>query len=123
MGCLQSRRQFVVSDIEGQETACLEIFEELGFTKNDVDVLYTAFWDIDADGSGAIVPMELFAYFEVESSPFELSVFTIFDEDKSGIINFMEFVCSLWNILTLNESSMGGLAFNIVDSNCLKLIS
>lgn len=68
------KRKFVVNeDIEGQVLsemhrswkaywltydhrlqgrASLEVFTLLGLSPNDVDLLYTAFWDIDADGSG-----------------------------------------------------------------------
>mmetsp|Transcript_4703 Transcript_4703/g.7681 ORF Transcript_4703/g.7681 Transcript_4703/m.7681 type:complete len:453 (+) Transcript_4703:91-1449(+) len=123
MGCFHSRHVFEVNnEIEGQDKATMEVLEELGLSASDINVLYTAFWDIDADGSGAIQPIELFHYFEVESTPFEMAVFTLFDEDESGIINFMEFVCSLWNILTLDELNMGGLAFNIVDRTGMKII-
>ena len=37
------------------------------------------------------------------------------DKDKSGMINFMEFVCTLWNLLTLPESDFGSLAYLIKD--------
>jgi hypothetical protein len=78
MGCTLSRKSFVVSSIEGQVcwldcTACLstsnkfvtvrwlhaqddsavEVFQVLGLTKQDIDLLFTAFWDIDADSSGS----------------------------------------------------------------------
>jgi hypothetical protein len=43
--------------------------------------------------------------------------------DRSGIINFMEFVCALWNILTMDESNMGSLAFMIADPTASKLLS
>ena len=43
--------------------------------------------------------------------------------DRSGIINFMEFVCSLWNILTLDETNMGCLAFMIADPTASKTLS
>ena len=32
----------------------------------------------------------------------------------------MEFVCSLWNVLTLDETNMGSLAFMIADSTGCK---
>ena len=53
MGCTLSKRQFVVNaKIEGQDQAALNVLLELGLTKRDIDVLYTAFWDMDADESG-----------------------------------------------------------------------
>eukprot|EP01033_Poteriospumella_lacustris_P000138 gene138-88_t len=84
------KRKFVVNeDIEGQGRASLEVFTLLGLSPNDVDLLYTAFWDIDADGSGLIRPTELFSYFEVEGTKFERGVFTLFDEDHSELLEMM----------------------------------
>jgi hypothetical protein len=81
MGCFLSRRTFVVNEnIEGQDNVVLELCSELGLTTSDINILYTAFWDIDADGSGTIAQAELFAYFEVESTPFERNIFGLFDE-------------------------------------------
>ena len=55
MGCMTSRRTFEINEnIEGQDRAALDVLIELGLSKRDIDVLYTAFWDIDADGSGNI---------------------------------------------------------------------
>jgi hypothetical protein len=81
MGCTASRRPFVVnSKVEGQDQAALNVLTELGLSQPDIDLLYTAFWDMDADSSGTIQPIELFAYFEVESATFEKGVFCLFDE-------------------------------------------
>ncbi len=134
MGCIFTKRKFVVnSSVEGQDESALEVFQTLGLSDRDIDLLYTAFWDIDADSSGLIRPLELFNYFEVEETVFINHIFTLFDEgkgllikrhscfdgaiiDKSGMINFMEFVCTLWNLLTLPESDFGSLAYLIKDS-------
>jgi hypothetical protein len=75
---------------------------QLGLNASDIDLLFTAFWDIDADNSGTSVeiftlsllnlfffvikglirPEELFAYFSVEGTPFERRLFALFDEGK-----------------------------------------
>ena len=55
MGCTLSRRQFEVNpNIEGQDQAALNVMYELGLSKRDIDVMYTAFWDMDADESGKV---------------------------------------------------------------------
>ncbi|RYG59128.1 hypothetical protein EON64_20550 [archaeon] len=35
--------------------------------------------------------------------------------DGSGVINFMEFVCTLWNLLTLPEKHCAVIAYMIKD--------
>lgn len=83
MGCIGSKRKFVItSSVEGQDASAMEIFQLLGLSQKDVDLLYTAFWDIDADSSGLIRPIELFNYFQVEETTFNLSIFSLFDEGK-----------------------------------------
>ena len=37
------------------------------------------------------------------------------DADKSGLLNFMEFVCALWNLLSLGESDLGVLGYLMKD--------
>ena len=56
MGCFASKKIFIVNDnIEGQDRVVLQLCSELGLTTSDVDILFTAFWDIDADGSGSLL--------------------------------------------------------------------
>ena len=83
MGCIVSKKKFVPnSDVEGQDESAMEIFQLLGLSQKDIDLLFTAFWDIDADNSGLIRPIELFNYFEVEETNFNLNIFSLFDEGK-----------------------------------------
>lgn len=134
MGCTLSRRQFEVNpNIEGQDQAALNVMYELGLSKRDIDVMYTAFWDMDADESGkvhfkhqinfveqryvgintkysfmtryriftgTVQPIELFAYFEVESTTYEQAVFTLFDEGS-----LLRYNCiMLSHLITLQHS-------------------
>eukprot|EP01035_Chromulina_nebulosa_P029635 gene29635-39303_t len=110
-------------DKEGQDESAYEMFRLLGLTDKDIDQLFTVFSKIDADGSGTIKAIELFSFFQVEATAFENGIFCIFDEDNSGMINFMEFVCSTWNFLTLPREDMGSLAYLIRDSSAEKNIT
>ena len=74
-------------------------------------MFYTIFYDIDSDGSNFVACSELLHYFEIEDTKFEHKLFGLFDEDASGEINFMEFVCSMWNMLTLHITELGSLVF------------
>ncbi len=77
--------------------------------------LWSAFWDIDADSSGTIRPIEFFTYFNIEIQEFEKHIFRVFDMDKSGVLTFLEFVCCIWNLLTLDEAQLGTLLYLIKD--------
>ena len=54
---------------------------------------------------------------------FVLSNYSIYYSDKSGLINFMEFVCSMWNFLTIPREDMGSLAYLIKDPSAVGCIS
>ena len=43
--------------------------------------------------------------------------------DGSGELNFMEFVCSMWHFLTLEENEFGELAFMIMDPTASKSLN
>ena len=49
MGCGYSKHFLVDEDVPGQDSLANEIFKQLHLTQNDVDILYTAFCDMDAD--------------------------------------------------------------------------
>jgi Ca2+-binding EF-hand superfamily protein len=99
----------------GQEELCWEIFDQLNFSKNDINALYHAFCEIDVHNVGSIRPIELFTYFNIELGQFEEAMFSVFDEDKSGKLTFLEFVCSMWNLLSMPTNIMGSLCYLIID--------
>ena len=45
-------------------------------------------------------------FLDVERARFTKRIFSIFDNDKSGQIDFREFVLSIWNYCTLGKSSL-----------------
>jgi Ca2+-binding EF-hand superfamily protein len=82
-------------------------FEALQLTSRDVGRLYNIFQKVDVDGSGTIALAELLAHIDVERTQFSQRVFSIFDEDGSGEIDFREFVLALWNYCTLSRATLG----------------
>ncbi len=82
-------------------------FEALQLSSKEVGKLYKIFRKVDVDGSGSIGLAELLAHIDVERTTFSERVFSIFDEDGSGEIDFREFVLSLWNYCTLSRATLG----------------
>jgi hypothetical protein len=60
-------------------------------------------------------PVELFTFFNVEFGPLETAMFNIFDHAKSGKLNFVEFVGSMWNFLSLREEDLSMFMYLIKD--------
>lgn len=102
-------------DIPGQDETAVEVFKKIGLSEADLDLFFTIFWDIDSNSSGSIRPVELFSYFNVDLGSFESSIFAIFDEERKGLLNFMEYVCALWNLLTLADADLGVLGYLMKD--------
>lgn len=82
-------------------------FEALQLSAREVGKLYKIFKKVDVDGSGSIALSELLAHIDVERTVFSQRVFSIFDEDGSGEIDFREFVLALWNYCTLSRATLG----------------
>lgn len=82
-------------------------FESLKLRKKEISKLYNIFQKVDVDCSGTIGLAELLALMDVERTAFSERVFSIFDEDGSGAIDFREFVLALWNYCTLSSATLG----------------
>lgn len=82
-------------------------FHALQISNTDVNKLYDLFHFIDTDNSGTLDILELFNFLDVEVTPFTKRVFTIFDPNQSGKVDFREFVISMWNYCTLGKNTLG----------------
>jgi serine/threonine-protein phosphatase 2B regulatory subunit len=70
---------------------------------------------IDKDASGTIEVFEMLMHFDIERTPFTKRVFSIFDDDGSGTIDFREFVMAMWNYCTLGKATLVLFAFDLYD--------
>jgi Ca2+-binding EF-hand superfamily protein len=84
-----------------------EMFAALGLRAEEIKALFKVFWNADMDGGGTIDVVELLTVVDVERTPFTERIFSIFDEDRSGKIDFGEFVLALWNYCTLSNYTLG----------------
>ncbi len=91
-----------------------EMFEALQLRKNEIKQLYKIFWKADLDGGGTIDLVELLTIVDLERTPFTERIFSIFDEDDSGKIDFGEFVLALWNYCTLTKFTLGIYLFLVI---------
>lgn len=85
----------------------MELFAAMKLTKTDVAQLYKIFRKVDFDSSGSVDIVEMLTLLDVERTRFTEHVFTVFDSDGSGKIDFREFVLSVWNYCTIGQSSLG----------------
>lgn len=86
-----------------------EIFEKLELSRQNVGAFYKQFRDVDMDGSGTIDIVEMLVALQLERTKFTTRIFSIFDKDRSGHLNFLEFVLGMWNFCTLQKTSFGSI--------------
>lgn len=82
-------------------------FEALQLRRREIKKLYELFKRVDVDNSGSIGLNELLTHMDVDKTQFTERVFSIFDEDGSGEVDFREFVLALWNYCTLGSTTLG----------------
>ena len=82
-------------------------FEAMQLTKNEIRTMFKIFSRVDFDKSGSIALAELLAHIDLDRTRFTERIFSIFDADGSGEIDFREFVLSLWNYCTLTKATLG----------------
>lgn len=87
--------------------ANMKLFSSLHLTIRDVRRLYVAFMRMDLFGAGSITLAELLAHINLPRTAFTEKIFSTFDNDHSGAIDFREFVLSMWNYCTLTKFNLG----------------
>ncbi len=108
MGCKQTKHKFVPNiEIPGQSEGCWTTFNTLGLEEIDVDNIFHAFKEMDVHNSGFVRPIELFTYFGIELTGLENAIFNVFDDEKTGKLNFFELTVMMWDYLSLKEEALG----------------
>ncbi len=100
MGCSSSTVQEIPREWYEQFTA-------LKLSNAEIKKLHNVYRRIDSDRSGVIEIGELFRFLQLERTPFTERVFTIFDMNGTGKVDFREFTMSLWNYCTLANANLG----------------
>ena len=116
MGVCLSIEEFKPNaSIPGQGPEIENIIDMLDLDSYAVNVLYSVFLEIDDDRGGTITLPELYVFLCKERSAFFDHCFNVFDDDHSGQLDFIEFICCMWFLCTLPLTLIGGFAFAVSD--------
>lgn len=113
MGCTSSKKFVIDEDVFGFDTKSKAFFTYLGLSDRDLDLLYTSFYDMDSDSSGAIRIEEFLIYFEVENNDVNKMIFSIFENDDC--LSFTSYVATLWYFLSTDTKRIGALTYRLFD--------
>lgn len=97
-----------------------QLYTKMGFTEKDIAVMYNYFCEIDKDASRSVSTLELMDHIDMSSTNEKYwikKVFSMFDDDGSGTIDFHEFTIACWSYCTLHRASLLLFAFDCYDTN------
>jgi len=107
MGCMESSPGFDMLMKSPEFRHTMAQFKNMQLSENDVKRLYRVFELVDQDHSNSIALTELMDHIDLPRTVYTEKIFSIFDKDKSGAIDFREFVFSVWNYCTLTKVNLG----------------
>lgn len=87
--------------ITGQDKTAHDILLKF-MSQDEINCIWTVYCEIDVDQSDSIRDDEFRAFFSMEKEPFNAKLFSCFDADGSGYLNFFEFTCSVCYICSVD---------------------
>ena len=126
--CGSAKLHFVESNkIPGQTHTITAIAEEFGMTAKDVDLMFSAFSQFDPkrledihgkQQAGFVNVVDFFVLNQITNSSFAAHMSeTLFFSNKTGHINFEEFLVIVWHLITLREKQLSAFAFTMFDTD------
>lgn len=98
-------------------------FNAVGIRDNDIVQLHWVFREIDEDDSKTLSIKEFFTYFALQFiSPMGKRVFSLFDADNSGDLDFGEFAICCWNYCSLTDIRLLKFTFDLYDMDDNKVM-
>ena len=117
MGALVGRREFVRNDdIDGQGKHVLVVAKSLNLTNVALDRLFHEFKKFENPTSNLMSISIMFSAFKQEYCIFDRLIFQIFDKNKTGELNFLEYMIIMWGFLSTDEDGMAAFCFSLFDT-------
>ena len=112
MGCLSSRYNDYWDSNKGV------FVDEIGFHKFEIHRLFDKFTSCDKRDTWNISSDDFFSYFKLDRNDDIVNrIFFSLDVKEDGHLDFCQFVCTLWNFLSLPSEELGAYAHFLFDDD------
>jgi hypothetical protein len=123
MGICGSHQVFELNeDILGFDEKSKEFYQSIGLSDEDLNILYTAFYDIDSDNSKVIRIDEFLTYFEISNSTLTTKLFSLFEPDAK-YLSFLSFVTIIWYVCSIDSKRLPAVIYRLYDPTNLNAIT
>lgn len=106
MGCAPSAFDLAVQNNESLKENLTQ-YSLLQFSDHDVRKLHNIFRGIDGYGGDIVELVDVLAHTDLPNKGFTAKIFSEFNDNYTGTIDFNEFVLALWNYCTLTKETLG----------------
>jgi Ca2+-binding EF-hand superfamily protein len=105
-------------DVPGQTSRVIPMSSELGYSRKDVDIIFSFYRTIDINNDGQLTLENFSQMFRISHNIyFAKLIMKLFDVTETNTIDFEEFLIAVWNLLTLKENDWISFIFQLLDWN------
>ena len=110
MGCYFHIPPYQPDDQEWEIT-----FRALDLDEKTINEFWKIFYRMNKTHDGEVSMIEFLNYFNLDRTVYAAKAFDYFDTVGGGEMDFLEFITSVWNLCTLNPSTLTNFTFDLYD--------
>lgn len=117
MGNLQRGREFKRNDaIDGQDKSLLLLAKSIKLRKYELDRIYYEYTKVEDRSTFTIDIRQIMTSNKLKDTLFSHIYFQIFDLNKTGMLNFREYLIVMWSLLTCDDEELARLCWGLFDN-------
>lgn len=102
---------------EAQKLKASRMAYALEFSDEEINSLFHMYKKLDVDANGMITVHEFIVCYGISCELFGEMVFRLLDKDRSGQLDFTEYIVAIWNYCSLDKNALTAFTFQIFDTD------